>query len=81
MIYARLQNMKIQIFVMPARIAGIEVCRDASGDIHVGLDSSTPCWNDGIGSRPKTDRRPPPLVFSTKSSKVKECRKFVAKTM
>ncbi len=23
--------------------------QDASGDIHVGLDSSTPCWNDGIG--------------------------------
>jgi hypothetical protein len=22
--------------------------QDASGDIHVGLDSSTPCWNDGI---------------------------------
>jgi hypothetical protein len=24
------------------------VRKDASGDIHVGLDSSTPCWNDGI---------------------------------
>ena len=22
--------------------------RDASGDIHVNLDSSAPCWNDGI---------------------------------
>jgi len=22
--------------------------QDASGDIHVGLDSSTPCWNDAI---------------------------------
>jgi hypothetical protein len=22
--------------------------KDASGDIHVDLDSSTPCWNDGI---------------------------------
>jgi hypothetical protein len=22
--------------------------QDASGDIHVGLDSSTPYWNDGI---------------------------------
>jgi len=20
--------------------------QDASGDIHVGMDSSTPCWND-----------------------------------
>jgi hypothetical protein len=33
---------------MPAWIAGIQVCRDASGDIHVSLDSSTPCWNDAI---------------------------------
>src|SRR5262245_35684840 len=37
-----------QIFVMPAWIAGIQVCKDASGDIHVKLDSSTPCWNDAI---------------------------------
>jgi hypothetical protein len=35
-------------FVMPARIAGIQVRKDASGDIHVNLDSSTPCWNDAI---------------------------------
>ncbi len=38
----------MQIFVMPARIAGIQVRTDASGDIHVKLDSSTPCWNDPI---------------------------------
>jgi hypothetical protein len=31
-------------FVMPAWIAGIQVCKDASGDIHVDLDSSFPCW-------------------------------------
>jgi len=36
-------------FVMPAWVAGIQVCMDASGDVHVGLDSSPPCWNDGIG--------------------------------
>jgi hypothetical protein len=36
-------------FVMPAWIAGIQVCMDASGDVHVDLDSSPPCWNDGIG--------------------------------
>jgi len=35
-------------FVMPAWIAGIQVRKDASGDIHVNLDSSTPCWNDAI---------------------------------
>jgi hypothetical protein len=46
--YARLQNMKIQIFVMPAWIAGIQARKDASGDIHVNLDSSTPRWNDAI---------------------------------
>jgi hypothetical protein len=37
-------------FVMPAWIAGIQARKDASGDIHVGLDSSTPCWNDAIGA-------------------------------
>ena len=35
-------------FVMPAWIAGIQVRKDASGDIRVNLDSSTPCWNDAI---------------------------------
>jgi hypothetical protein len=39
--------MKIQIFVMPAWMAGIQIRKDASGDIPVALDSSTPCWNDG----------------------------------
>ena len=33
---------------MPAWMAGIQVCKDASGDIHVSLDSSAPCGNDGI---------------------------------
>jgi len=32
--------------VMPARIAGIQARTDASGNIHVSLDSSAPCWND-----------------------------------
>jgi hypothetical protein len=40
--------MKVQIFVMPAWMAGTQVRKDASGDIHVNLDSSTPCWNDEI---------------------------------
>jgi hypothetical protein len=39
---------EMEIFVMPAWIAGIQVRKDASGDIHVNLDSSTPCWNDVI---------------------------------
>ena len=37
---------EMQIIVMPAWIAGIQVRKDASGNIHVNLDSSTPCWND-----------------------------------
>jgi hypothetical protein len=40
--------MKMRVFVMPAWMAGIQVRKDASGDIHVSLDSSTPCWNDAI---------------------------------
>jgi hypothetical protein len=44
-----MQNMKMQILVMPAWMAGIHGSQDASGDIHVGLGSSTPCWNDAIG--------------------------------
>jgi len=35
-------------FVMPAWIAGIHVRKDDSGNIHVNLDSSAPCWNDAI---------------------------------
>jgi hypothetical protein len=38
----------IEKIVMPAWIAGIQVRKDASGDVHVNLDSSTPCWNDGV---------------------------------
>ena len=41
-----LQNMKTEIFVMPAWIAGIQARKDASGNFHINLDSSTPCWND-----------------------------------
>ena len=40
--------MKMQIIVMPAWIAGIQVRKDAFGDVHVDLDSSTPCWNDNV---------------------------------
>jgi hypothetical protein len=42
---------------------GIQVRKDASGDIHVSLDSSTPCWNDTIqrGLPGPTEARPPPI--------------------
>jgi hypothetical protein len=33
---------------MPAWIAGIQIRKDGSRDIHVSLDSSTPCRNDAI---------------------------------
>jgi hypothetical protein len=38
----------MEISVMPAWIAGIQVRKDASGNIHVSLDSSTQCWNDAV---------------------------------
>ena len=46
--YARPQrdeNGELRHAGMDGRHPGVQ---DASGDIHVGLDSSTPCWNDGI---------------------------------
>ena len=50
---------------MPAWIAGIhQVRKDASGNIRVSLDSSTPCWNDAIEKAlPETIEVLPP-VFS-----------------
>jgi len=46
------------IFVMSALIAGIQVHKDASGSVHVNLDSSTPCWNDVIDVLELTEARP-----------------------
>src|SRR5262245_34551665 len=46
------------IFLMPALIAGIQVHKDASGNIHVNLDSSTPRWNDVIDVLELTEARP-----------------------
>jgi hypothetical protein len=40
--------MKIQIVVMPAWIAGIQVRRMCPETSMSTLDSSTPCWNDAI---------------------------------
>jgi hypothetical protein len=56
--------MKIEITVMPAWIAGIQARKDASGNVHVNLDSSTPCWNDTIeGPLLKLTEAPPPPIF------------------
>jgi hypothetical protein len=53
---------EMQSFVMPAWIAGTQVRKDASGDIHVGLDSSTPCWNDANRPFCLIDRNSPTRV-------------------
>jgi hypothetical protein len=48
-------------FVIPAWIAGIQVRKDASEDVHVTLDSSNPCWNDVIEEvRLQITEVPPP---------------------
>jgi hypothetical protein len=55
--------------VMPAWIAGIQVRKDASGNVRVNLDSSTPCWNDAIeGSLLKVTEVPSP-IFSKEDTK------------
>ena len=41
----------MQPFVMLAWIAGIQIRKDAFGDVRADLDSSPPCWNDGIGGQ------------------------------
>ena len=78
---SRIEN-EIPDFVMPAWIAGIQVRKDASGDLRVHLDSSTPCWNDATAGAllELTEVRPP--IFSkgdTKSAKSinTKCETFV----
>jgi len=56
-------------FVMPAWIAGIQVRKDASGDVHVNLDSSSPCWNDELRALLEVTEVPP-AVFSKERTKV-----------
>ncbi len=75
----------MQIVVMPAWMAGTQVRKDASGDIHVNLDSSTPCCNDyyNRGVLLKVTEAPPPLFSKedTKSTKfimIKISEPFVA---
>jgi hypothetical protein len=56
--------MKIKIIVMPAWMAGIQFRKDASGDIHVNLDSSPPCWNDATEEvLLKLTEAPPRRIF------------------
>jgi hypothetical protein len=54
----------MQIFVMPAWIAASTRLPGSSGDIHVNLDSSTPCWNDAIEEFClKVTEAPPTRIF------------------
>ena len=62
--------MKTKAFVIPAWIAGIQICKDASGNIHVRLDSSTPCWNDVIVGFCLELTKSPPRVFSKEVTKI-----------
>ena len=39
------ENRDVRHAGMDSRHPGLQ---DASGNIHVNLDSSTPCWNDAI---------------------------------
>jgi hypothetical protein len=49
---------------MPAWMAGIQAHKDASGNVHVNLDSSTPCWKDAIeGALPTLTEALPPRIF------------------
>ena len=68
--------MKTQILVMPAWIAGIQVRTDASEDIHVSLDSSTPCWNDAIGGVLHELTEAPPSLFWKKRTKARRVRRI-----
>ena len=55
--------------VIPAWIAGVQVRKDASGNVRVNLDSSTPCWNDAIeGPLLKVTEVPSP-IFSKEDTK------------
>ena len=50
---------------MPAWMAGIQAPKDARpGNVHVNLDSSTPCWNDAIeGALLKLTEAPAARIF------------------
>jgi hypothetical protein len=43
--------------------------QDASGDIRIGLDSSTPCWNDAKGILIELTKTHPTSSFSKESMK------------
>jgi hypothetical protein len=51
--------------------------RPRSGDIHVNLDSSTPCWNDAIkGFCLKLTEAPPARIFKEMRHREEEIEAF-----
>jgi hypothetical protein len=61
--------MKMDIFVMPARIAGIQVRRMRPETSMSAWISSTPCWNDTIEEFTKTDNSTLEVVLEIDLSK------------
>src|SRR5215470_20195842 len=59
---------------MPAWKAGIQVRKDASGDIHVNLDSGTLCWNGAIERPPLEANGMPLRPLEEKSTPMAETR-------
>jgi len=51
---------------MPTWTAGIQIRKDASGNVHMNLGSSTPCWNDVIEGFRLNRPRPFVLYFQTR---------------
>jgi hypothetical protein len=66
--------MKMESFVMPAWMAGIQVCRMRP---ETSMSAWIPALHAGMTesrSRTKTDRGPPPLVFSKEDAKATKCK-------
>jgi hypothetical protein len=62
----------MKIVVMPAGMAGIQLRKDAFGDIHVSLGSSAPCWKDEMEGSAWTDRGPSTRYFQRRARSAKK---------
>jgi len=59
-----------------------KVRKDASGDIHVSLDSSPPCWNDGIeGRRFKLSETPLATFLKEHTQIAKDLTDFILRVL
>jgi hypothetical protein len=52
--------------------------QDASGDIHVNLGSSTPCWNDEIEGSAWTNRGPSTAKYSKEARRTRRFESLVS---